>query len=63
MDIQEIPEQPMQLNPAYGLQGETSKGTETGSTGEEYVIQYIEGHRFGPTVRELEKLSNPAMPS
>ena len=60
--MMEIPEQPMQFNPAYGLRGETSKGMETGSTGEKYVIEYIEGHRFGPTVREHERSSNLAMP-
>ena len=60
--VMELPEHPMQLNPAYGLRGETSKGMETGSTGEEYVIEYIEGHRFGPTVRELERFSNPSIP-
>ena len=54
-----IPEQPMQLNLAYGLRGVTYEGMETESTGEGYVIECIEGHHFGSTVQELKKSSHP----
>ena len=60
----EIPERALQLNLAYGLQGEMCEGIETEETGDEHDRMYVANcnAKFKLNVRELQKCSNMAKP-
>ena len=62
--ITDIPEQALQSNLAYGLQGEMCEGIETEETGDEYERMYVANchAKFGPNARELQKCSNMVKP-